>query len=82
VPEKSSCSHTFRRQSEAMMEHESPAVASAVAVVRSLVEAVEGDATSQTAHMPTSADETSLEYWMDGVLGLAFLITTIISAKR
>jgi hypothetical protein len=32
---------------------------------------------------PTAgADETTFEYWMDGLLGLAFLITTLISAKR
>ena len=39
----------------------------------------EGDSSS----WPTAgADESSFEYWMDGLLGLAFLITTLISAKR
>ena len=41
----------------------------------------EGDPSS--AAWPTAgADESSFEYWMDGLLGLAFLITTLISAKR
>ena len=36
-----------------------------------------------SAAWPTAgADESSFEYWMDGLLGLAFLITTLISAKR
>lgn len=39
----------------------------------------EGDSSA----WPTAgADESSFEYWMDGLLGLAFLITTLISAKR
>lgn len=38
--------------------------------------------TSDSSWPTAGADETTLEYWMDGLLGLAFLITTIISAKR
>ena len=38
--------------------------------------------TSDSSWPTAGADETTPEYWMDGLLGLAFLITTIISAKR
>ena len=40
------------------------------------------DGDSSSAWPTAGADESSFEYWMDGLLGLAFLITTLISAKR
>ena len=32
--------------------------------------------------LPAMIDESTFEFWSDGVLGVAFLITTIIAARR
>lgn len=44
--------------------------------------AMEEEVYQESAHLPHGVDETAFEYWMDAILGIAFLVTTIVAAKR